>query len=72
MELKENLPLLLRRKHIKKLLGISDTLYYKMVYNNVLPTIYYNERIYVHRDRFFSLLDSLRGDVQKYGNQTSK
>ena len=72
MELKENLPLLLRRKHVKELLGISDTLYYNMVNNNVLPTIYYNERVYVHRDRFFALLDSLRGDVQKYGNQTSK
>jgi hypothetical protein len=66
MELKENLPLLLRRKHVKELLGISDTLYYNMVNNNVLPTIYYNERVYVHRDRFFALLDLLRGDVQKH------
>ena len=42
MELKENLPLLLRRKHIKELLGISDTLYYQMLANNILPAIYYN------------------------------
>ena len=65
MELKENLPLLLRRKHIKELLGISDTLYYQMLANNILPAIYYNNRVYVHRDRFLDLMDNLRGKVKE-------
>lgn len=64
MKLKENLPLLLRRKHIKELLGISDTLYYKMVSEQALPTIFFNNRVYIHRDRFLELLDSLKGESQ--------
>ncbi len=52
------LPLLLKRKHFIKDFGISDTLYYSLVKYNLLPVIRINNRIYVKRDEFLSLLEN--------------
>ena len=41
-----NLPKLLKRKHILKDIGLSESLYYKLVKENKLPTIKINNRIF--------------------------
>ncbi len=65
MNQQENLPMLLRRKHIKEMLGISDTLYYRLITDEKLPTVYYNNRVYIHRDKFLELLNEIREGKQK-------
>lgn len=60
MQIEENLPLLLRRKHVKQILGISDTLYYRMLEEKKLPCIQLNGRMYVHRSEFLKMLKDFR------------
>lgn len=53
----EELPLLLRRKHLIREFGLSDSLYYTLLQNGELPTITLNGRKYVHRDKFLDLIN---------------
>lgn len=53
--IKDQFPLLLKRKHIKDI-GISDALYYKLIKSGQLPTIKLNNRTYINRDVFFELM----------------
>lgn len=53
----KELPLLLRRKHLIKEFGLSDSLYYTLLQNGELPTITLNGRKYVHRDKFVNLIN---------------
>ena len=54
----KELPLLLRRKHLIREFGLSDSLYYTLLQNGELPTITLNGRKYVHRDKFLELINS--------------
>ena len=57
MEQTKALPLLLRRKHLIKEFGLSDSLYYTLLQTGELPTITLNGRKYVHRDKFIELIN---------------
>lgn len=65
------LPKLLKREHILKELGISDSLYYKLIKENKLPIVYIGNRIYIDRDKLINMLDSGYMDIQK-GIQTNE
>ena len=54
----EKLPQLLKRKHMIKDLGISDTLYYKLIRENKLPVVHIGNRIYIIKDKLAVLLES--------------
>ncbi|MBE6703116.1 MAG: helix-turn-helix domain-containing protein [Ruminococcaceae bacterium] len=56
---RENLPLLLKRKHLKDI-GISDGLYYKLVKSKELPVVKLNGRNYINRDALFALIDKVK------------
>ena len=64
----KELPLLLRRKHLIKEFGLSDSLYYTLLQNGELPTITLNGRKYVHRDKFLEFInepqDSTKGGIK--------
>lgn len=58
MEQNKELPLLLRRKHLIKEFGLSDSLYYSLLKNGELPTVTLNGRKYVHRDKFLEFFNA--------------
>lgn len=49
-------PLLMKRKHLKSL-GFSDSLYYKLVKEKLIPTVTLNKRIYIPRDKLFDWIE---------------
>ena len=53
---KETLPLLLSSKDVGKL-GISRSMFYRLIHMASVPTIILGERRYIHRDKFFEWLD---------------
>lgn len=52
------LPVLLKRKHITTTFGLSDSLYYSLVKESKLPTVKINNRIYVDRDKLLSMINA--------------
>lgn len=52
------LPLLLKRKHLLREFGLSDSLYYALLQSGELPTITLNGRKYIHRDQFLNLINA--------------
>ena len=70
MNQSNNLPLLLKRKHLLREFGLSDSLYYALLQSGELPTITLNGRKYIHRDKFLELINSTsiinKGDIN-YG-----
>ena len=54
----EKLPKLLRRSHMTKDIGFSDSLYYKLVRESKLPIVRMNNRIYIDRDKLIILIES--------------
>lgn len=67
-----NLPRLLKRKHIIKDIGISESLYYKLIKENKLPIVKINNRIYVDRDKLFSLIEKGLFDISKESDVFTK
>lgn len=65
---KEDYPLLLKRKHIRKILGISDTLYYQLIRSGELPTVRLNNRTYIIRDEFWEVLKNNQKGILNYEN----
>ena len=59
-----DLPLLLRRKHLIREFGFSDSLYYTLLQNDELPTITLNGRKYVHRDKFLEFINATRDSTK--------
>ena len=59
------LPKLLKREHMLKEIGISDSLYYKLIKENKLPIVHIGNRIYIDRDKFINMLDSGYMDIKK-------
>ena len=53
---RETLPLLLSSKNVEKL-GISRSMFYRLIHMASVPTIALGERRYIHRDKFFEWLD---------------
>ena len=53
----KDLPMLLKRKHFRTIFGISDALYYSLINSHQLPTIKLNNRVYVDRDKFLSMIN---------------
>jgi len=54
---KETLPLLLSAKDVNKI-GISRSMFYRLIHMENVPTILLGERKYIHRDRFFTWLEA--------------
>ena len=54
----DKLPQLLKRKHMIKDIGISDTLYYKLIRENKLPVVHIGNRIYIIKDKLAMLIES--------------
>ena len=52
-----NLPVLLSRRHFVQDLGLSDSLYYKLLNTNAVPVVTLGNRRFIHRDKFFQLLE---------------
>ena len=50
------LPTMLKRRHFIEFFGISSSLYYKLINKKLLPTIRFNNRTFVDRDKFIQLL----------------
>lgn len=59
MNQSNNLPLLLKRKHLLREFGLSDSLYYALLQSGELPTITLNGRKYIHRDKFLELINNI-------------
>lgn len=63
-----DLPLLLRRKHLVGEFGFTNSLYYTLMQKDELPTITLNGRKYIHRDKFLEFInatpDSTKGGVK--------
>ena len=55
---KENLPLLLKRKHFINVIGLRNSLYYELLHSGVLPCVTIKGRQYVLRDKFFDMLEN--------------
>lgn len=64
-EMLEKLPKLIKRSHMLKVVGISDSLYYKLLRENKLPIVKINNRTYIDRDKFINMLDSGYMDIKK-------
>lgn len=58
MNQSNELPLLLKRKHLLREFGLSDSLYYALLQSGELPTITLNGRKYIHRDQFLNLINA--------------
>ena len=54
----DKLPQLLKRTHMINDIGISDTLYYRLIRENKLPIVHIGNRIYIIRDELINLLES--------------
>ena len=52
------LPKLLKRSHIIKEIGFSDSLYYKLISDNKLPVVRVGRRIYIDRDKLIARINS--------------
>lgn len=59
MNQSNDLPLLLKRKHLLREFGLSDSLYYALLQSGELPTITLNGRKYIHRDKFLELINNM-------------
>ncbi len=59
MNQSHELPLLLKRKHLIREFGLSDSLYYALLQSGELPTITLNGRKYIHRDKFLELINNI-------------
>lgn len=59
MKQSNQLPILLKRKHLLREFGLSDSLYYALLQSGELPTITLNGRKYIHRDKFLELLNNI-------------
>ena len=59
MNQSNDLPLLLKRKHLLREFGLSDSLYYTLLESGELPTITLNGQKYIHRDKFLELLNNI-------------
>lgn len=59
MNQSNDLPLLLKRKHLIREFGLSDSLYYALLQSGELPTITLNGRKYIHRDKFLELINNI-------------
>lgn len=59
MNQSNDLPLLLKRKHLLREFGLSDSLYYALLQSGELPTITLNGRKYIHRDKFLELINNI-------------
>ena len=64
-EMLEKLPKLIKRSHMLKVVGISDSLYYKLLRENKLPIVKINNRTYIDRDKFIIMLDTGFMDIKK-------
>lgn len=67
----EKLPKLIKRSHMLKVVGISDSLYYKLLRENKLPIVKINNRTYIDRDKFINMLNLGYLDNKK-GTQTNE
>ena len=54
-----------------KVVGISDSLYYKLLRENKLPIVKINNRTYIDRDKFINMLNLGYLDNKK-GTQTNE
>ena len=54
-----------------KVIGISDSLYYKLIRENKLPIVKINKRTYIDRDKFINMLNLGYLDIKK-GTQTNE
>lgn len=54
-----------------KVVGISDSLYYKLLRENKLPIVKINNRTYIDRDKFINMLNLGYLDIKK-GTQTNE
>ena len=61
---KETLPFLLSSKEAKKI-GISRSMFYKLVNQDGNFTVKIGERLFIHRDKFFEWLDRI-ADCGRY------
>lgn len=50
-------PMLLKRKHFIKDIGINNSLYYQLINSGTIPTVTINGRKYILRDDFFDMLE---------------
>jgi hypothetical protein len=67
-----HLPKLLKRKHILKDIGLSESLYYKLVKENKLPTIKINNRIYLDRDKLLLMIEKDLINIDYKGIETNE
>lgn len=59
MKQSNQLPILLKRRHLLREFGLSDSLYYTLLQSGELPTVTLNGRKYIHRDKFLELLNNI-------------
>lgn len=55
---RENFPVLLKHSHFTKQIGISSSLYYKLLHSGSLPVTKIDGSYYVLRDAFFDMLEN--------------
>ena len=67
-----NLPKLLKRKHILKDIGLSESLYYKLVKENKLPIIKINNRICLDRDKLLLMIENDLINIDYKGIETNE
>lgn len=54
---RDNFPLLLKRSHFLNDIGISNSMYYKLLHSNSLPVTHMDGNYYVLRDAYFDMLE---------------